>query len=555
MTDIRYPKPTTTSKTFKTGFSKVIASGVDPQDFTSIVVGAGQTVSQSGGNLVFTSGTTINSETIIRSTQAFTGEFFFRSQAIFSQRISNQTFYCELVDVVGDLLPLTVNSATSISVTIPDNPFTAENVGQSIYFGNATVVGAFSGRYAIASVAGTVVTFTVSGFPASGTGTCSLFGWNYYQKNYFGSSATSIGFDTQRRGWNSGVTFPGVNTTLSPGHMTIVQGEESTASLQDQIIASQATIQGVMRASRVTHLPDESTPLYIQYRVVNGTSAPASSTTWTVGMCSMETYTCSPVALVNAKPQSYNTPQPVQIQGGMLGTVTTVTTVASVTSANFAAPSSAIDAASGAITSTQTSAAITPTIGVSYRAVVPVTAVSGTSPTLDVSVEESGDGGATWSKVYDFPRITAVGVYQSPILKSGSSRLRYVQTIGGTTPSFTRSITRTQLNCEAPPTVQLISRTIVPNTLSSTTGALYTDNIFQFAISCRVTAQTTPATIALEFSDDGTNWWTSGTTLATVVGISSAKLANEMWKFVRATVTAAGTGITLDYLQVKGYNL
>ena len=93
MTDIRYPKPTTTSKTFKTGFSKVIASGVDPQDFTSIVVGAGQTVSQSGGNLVFTSGTTINSETIIRSTQAFTGEFFFRSQAIFSQRIINQTFY------------------------------------------------------------------------------------------------------------------------------------------------------------------------------------------------------------------------------------------------------------------------------------------------------------------------------------------------------------------------------------------------------------------------------------------------------------------------------
>lgn len=56
---------------FKWNFSKVIASGVDTDFGTVIKTGTGQTISQSAGNLVVTTGTTAYSESIIRSNQPF----------------------------------------------------------------------------------------------------------------------------------------------------------------------------------------------------------------------------------------------------------------------------------------------------------------------------------------------------------------------------------------------------------------------------------------------------------------------------------------------------
>ena len=96
--------------------------------------GSGMAVSQSGGNLVITSGTTTNSETVIRSKVPFTGSLFARAKSILSQRIVNNTFRLELADLVGDNLSYTINSATSVTVTFPagTNPFTSANVGQSM---------------------------------------------------------------------------------------------------------------------------------------------------------------------------------------------------------------------------------------------------------------------------------------------------------------------------------------------------------------------------------------------------------------------------------------
>jgi len=53
---------------------------------------------------------------------------------------------------------------------------------------------------------------------------------------------------------------------------------------------------------------------------------------------------------------------------------------------------------------------------------------------------------------------------------------------------------------------------------------------------------------------DGTNWFTSTATVTTVVGVAQAKIDNMQFKFVRANVTAAGTGITLGEVTIGGHS-
>lgn len=315
-----------TRDVWRPDFSRVIASGVDPTFFEIIRgIGAGQTVSQSGGNLVITAGTTANSETILRSTRSFTGSMIARMKTILSQRIVNQNFYFELVDVIGDGLACVINSATSITVTIPNNPFTAANVGQGMWIGAYSGTGTFSPtRFTIASVAGNAVTYTGASM-AVGSGTCSVYGWNYYQTGYNGTTPTNCLYDAQRRGWNSGNTTPTINTTASPGHIAIMQNDDGNAYLSDQLVASSVVLQPTTRASRVENLPEENTQLFLQIRVINLVSAPASGTTWTVGMASVEKYSPIPTTINNIKPQGLGNTMPVSVQNTVpvSGSVTT----------------------------------------------------------------------------------------------------------------------------------------------------------------------------------------------------------------------------------------
>jgi hypothetical protein len=65
-------------------------------------------------------------------------------------------------------------------------------------------------------------------------------------------------------------------------------------------------------------------------------------------------------------------------------------------------------------------------------------AVSGTSPTLDVKIQESDDG-STWRDFIVFKQITGKGVSYV----TGKSDARYrraVFTVGGTSPNFTVSL-------------------------------------------------------------------------------------------------------------------
>jgi hypothetical protein len=311
-----------TQSLFRTTFSRAIAAnGADPAFFTQVgLLGAGIGYSQAGGNLVLTSGTTANSELILRSTAAFNSDVEMRWQSLLSQRIINQSFVVELVDVIGDNLQMTVNSATSVTVTfgIGQNPFTAANIGQSLSIGAINGVAGVPARYAIAAVSGDTVTFTVAGWPASGSGTCSLFGWNFVRCVYSGATATTMNFDTQRNGYNSGDTAATINTTASPGHLGIVQATSSFSTLLDQLVASAATLPTVVRATRVVNLPTEDANLVLQLRIVNGSTAPASTTTWTVGMTAVYDFRTANVTINEIRPQGPNAALPVALAGGQV---------------------------------------------------------------------------------------------------------------------------------------------------------------------------------------------------------------------------------------------
>jgi len=552
-------------KAFRTTFASAIPSGVDSAFFTVIQTGAGMTVSQNNGNLAITTGTTVNDETILRSTQSFSGPMALRWAAILSQRIVNNNFYIELVDVIGDNLAYTINSSTSVTVTIPSNPFTTANTGQSLIMQAITgTAGTIPGRYAIASVAGNAVTFTVAGFPATGTGTLSLVGWNAVRANYTAAVATNVTLETQRRGYNTNSTafISTINTTASPGHIAEITIEDGQVSLADSLQAIAATVPMARRAETVQSIPEESTALFFQIHVLNGTVAPASTTTFTMGMAAVLNRTLQNVALNSVSNMSQNSQLPVTVLNSPAvtvtsGTITTVTTVAAITSANLAIPTIVADVASAALTTTTTTAAFTPTFGISYEVNIPVTVVSGTSPTLDFSIEESDDTGTNWYKVYDFPRITAVGMYRSPAIPFLGNRVRYVQTVGGTTPSFTRAVNRLQSSYPAIPQRQLVDRTIVLTTLNSTTAIILArdcGNGIQLMIN--IGAATTAPVLQLEGSDDfGTTWYSIGTPLTSVASSTVQLTVNGTnAAALRARVSTAGVGVTAGYVLIKAHD-
>ena len=214
------------------------------------------------------------------------------------------------------------------------------------------------------------------------------------------------------------------------------------------------------------------------------------------------------------------------------------------------------DVASAALTATATTAAFTPTFGSCYEINIPVTAVSGTTPTMDVVVQESDDGGTNWFSVYAFPRITATGMYRSPKLLLTGNRIRYVQTVAGTTPSFTRSVNRVQANDSVSVLRQIYDRAVVNSTLNAATASLVAQGARAVQLVLNMGAITTTAPqFQLEGSDDdGTTWYALG---APLVGVASSTVqvtvANVQTQMLRARVSTAGSGATLGYALLKAF--
>lgn len=98
--------------------------------------------------------------------------------------------------------------------------------------------------------------------------------------------------------------------------------------------------------------------------------------------------------------------------------------------------------ASSAKTATGQSSTQACEVGDEHGVLVNVSAVSGTTPTLDLSIQWSQDGGTTWADAEpadSFNQITAPKVVTKRFTRKGDHfRARWV--IAGTTPSFTFSV-------------------------------------------------------------------------------------------------------------------
>lgn len=302
----------TPQDTWSVSFTRVNGADIDSPEMTKRRQGTGVTVSQSSGNLVVGGGTTANSEFLARSTVAFNGAMIHRHQLTASQRIANTNFAVLLADLIGEGLSCTINSATSITVTKTAHGLTAANIGQSMFVGAINGANGVPGRYAIASIPSVdTINFTVAGWPASGSCTVDLFGWNYVRWLYTGTTATNAAVDSQRYGWNSGDTTATINTTASPGHMAQTALDGRNIYFSDALVASSTAPAVTVRGHRVVNIPDDEIELYLYLWCFNGTTNPASNTNWTVGFVSIEDTVNTPVYLAGIKPQGFSSPIPV----------------------------------------------------------------------------------------------------------------------------------------------------------------------------------------------------------------------------------------------------
>ena len=303
-------------QTWSVSFTNVNASALDSPQMVLRRQGTGVTVSQAAGNLNVLAGTTANAEFLARSVPSFNGAMIQRHQFTASQRIANNNFAVLLADRIGEGLSCVINSATSITVTLVAHGFTAANVGQSMMVGAITGANGVPGRWAIASIpTADTIAFTVAGWPASGSCTVDLFGWNYSQWLYTGATATVASFDAQRNGWNSGLTSPTVLTSASPGHMAQTAIDGRNIYYADALVASAAAPNVVSRGHRVVNIPDSDRELFLYLWSYNGTTAPASSTTWTVGFVAVEETVNLPVYFAGARP--VGTAPPLHVTGTM----------------------------------------------------------------------------------------------------------------------------------------------------------------------------------------------------------------------------------------------
>lgn len=226
------------------------------------------------------------------------------------------------------------------------------------------------------------------------------------------------------------------------------------------------------------------------------------------------------------------------------------------------------DIASAAITTSQTSAAVAPgavaNVGTyAHLFTVLVTTITGTTPSMDVVVQESPDTGTTWFDVYHFPRITAVGSYVSKVVPSTyGSRFRYIRTVNGTTPSITNAVWRTQHSRDESFIRQFFNRTLLPNTSGSETVVYNVDGSNTIIFGGRMTTVGSPAAIIKlqgRYGTQAADWFDitdlAGNLITVTLNSTTQpvlrQISNVNVSEIKAVVSTAGTGAALDHIFIR----
>lgn len=226
---------------------------------------------------------------------------------------------------------------------------------------------------------------------------------------------------------------------------------------------------------------------------------------------------------------------------------------------SLAAPSHAnvTEVASAAVTATANGSTITQVAGAGFSAIVNCTAVSGTTPTLDTILQESNDNGTTWYDIWHVERMTGVSTAIIPPIPAGGRR-RWNSTVGGTTPSFTRSITTMLISGDPVLQRQFFDRTagVLNGTLNATTSSYNTAGINNLNVTVTLGAATTPGTYQIQVSNDGSNWASASTATAAVANstISIPRTVGVLGRFSRLICTSAATSQTGTLVSFYGSN-
>jgi hypothetical protein len=171
---------------------------------------------------------------------------------------------------------------------------------------------------------------------------------------------------------------------------------------------------------------------------------------------------------------------------------------------------------------------------------------------LDMSLQESADG-TNFTDIYRLPRIMATGTYLLPTqLLTGVRQWRWI--VGGTSPSITLSITSVRGTGTAPIMRSFFDRTIDPNTLNSTTPTWNVAGCRQLQIFAFDGSQTTAPTYQIQVSPDGTNFTNIGSTLSPGNNSMLTTNTTNFAPYARIGVIAAGTGVTLNYVNLYCQN-
>lgn len=301
-------------------------SGVNAAEEVLIATGSGMAVNRTGGDLVITSGTTANSETVIRSVESVNGRVTFSFGDTLSQRIVNNNFYREFVDVIGDGLTYNIVNATTVDVTLTAHGFTSASVGQRMDICAITGAAGIPMEGVIASIPDVdTIRFTVAGWPASGSGTCSLTGWNKIEINYTGTGATAAFINSRRRGYQNTSTSMAITTTATGCIvMCTLQNDRITFSTATQAVGSVVTDRSVI----FMNIPEPDTQFYYQIRAKNGTTNPASNTTWTCRFTCMQDFIATQVELTGMRQFGNGTSLPINGAVSISGTPAVTATVA-----------------------------------------------------------------------------------------------------------------------------------------------------------------------------------------------------------------------------------
>jgi hypothetical protein len=382
---------------------------------------------------------------------------------------------------------------------------------------------------------------------------------SFYQATQPVSIASSVAVtgpltDTQLRATAVPVSL--ASSPLPSGAATAANQTTANSSLSsiDSKLTSPLTVTGPLTD---TQLRASAVPVSLSSTTISGSVAVTGPLTDTqlrasaVPVSMTSTTVTGTVAVSGPLTDTQLRASSVPVSGTLTG-VTTVGTVSSVSSVSgLVTVVNNSDFSAAAITTTTTQSTQTVSSGTILAFSLNITAVSGTNPTYDFKVQETHDN-VTFYDVYHAPRFTTTGSLLTPHIRLSGNRYRLVETISGTTPSFTRTIISDRTIQSTNLRRSIIDRTINPastNSVSPTLTALGASNV-QMIVNQG--SGGSAVVFAIDGSNDNSNWVQNLATVTGVVGGATpvSVQASGNYSFFRARVVLGVASATINNLEL-----